>query len=113
MPQTQAGSSNCSLSRRIGNGELTVDLKRGRHLAVVQLALDQVGLNATLGQGFCCAGTSGAAADDCCPEGPVQLCAVTDGKHLVGRTTHMLRQQNIICNQSIPRFQGCSSNLVI
>jgi hypothetical protein len=61
---------------------VSVRVQKGAHLAVIKLALDQVGLNAALGQGLGCAGASGAAANDCCPERPVKCRAVADGKHL-------------------------------
>ena len=51
------------------------------HLAVVKLALNQVGLNASLGQSVCCAGARGTSSNNPHTQLPVQHCSILDSLH--------------------------------
>lgn len=51
------------------------------YLAVVHLALEKVGLDASLGQSLSCAGSCGPPSHDCHSQWAIQCGTVLDGKH--------------------------------
>jgi hypothetical protein len=85
--------------------------RRGSHLAVVKLALDEVGLDAALCQCLGCAGASGATPDDCYPERPVECRAVPNGEHLRSQgqqCVNTIRLQHTCCGGATTLEDGFS-----